>query len=237
MIPVMAGVALGARLQGRNIVALTYIGDGGQSTGVTYESLNFAAVQRLGVVLIVENNLWGYSTPADMQFRVKDLAERSIAYGIPGVIVDGTDPCQVYDATYEAVQRAYRGEGATMIEAKMMRMKGHAIHDAAQYVPRKLFDFWSKRDCIARFEKYLVDVKKWMTPEENAKLKAEVEKQLDEDRAAAEASPMPAPELAAKGVYCEGPDCHPIPLLYGEVKAKGHKDVKLASAEAAVHLK
>ena len=102
LIPVMAGVALGARLQGRNIVALTYIGDGGQSTGVTYEGLNFAAVQKLGLVLIVENNLWGYSTPSDMQFRVKDLAERAIAYGIPGVIVDGTDACQVDDVVNEA---------------------------------------------------------------------------------------------------------------------------------------
>src|SRR6184192_4864849 len=107
LIPVMAGVALGARLQGRNIAVMTYIGDGGQSTGVTYEGLNFAAVQKLGLVLIVENNLWGYSTPADMQCRVQDLAERAIAYGIPGVIVDGTDACQVYDATRDAVERAH----------------------------------------------------------------------------------------------------------------------------------
>src|SRR5215475_15669177 len=133
LVGVMAGVCLGARLQGKNVVGLTYIGDGGQSTGVTYESLNLAAVQKLGLVLIVENNLWGYSTPSDMQFCVKDLAERAIGYGIPGVIVDGTDPCQVYDATHEACERARRGEGPTLIEAKMMRMKGHAIHDAAQY--------------------------------------------------------------------------------------------------------
>ncbi len=111
LIGVMAGVCLGARLQGKNVAGLTYVGDGGQSTGVTYESLNFAAVQKLGLVLVVENNLWGYSTPSDMQFCVKDLAERAIAYGIPGVIVDGTDPCQVYDATYEACERARRGEG------------------------------------------------------------------------------------------------------------------------------
>src|SRR5713101_6311738 len=95
LIPVLAGVALGARLQGRNIAVMTYIGDGGQSTGVTYEGLNFAAVQDLGLVLFVENNVWGYSTPVDIQVRVKDLAERAIAYGIPGVIVDGTDACQV----------------------------------------------------------------------------------------------------------------------------------------------
>src|SRR5256714_7213690 len=106
LIPVLSGVALGARLQGRNIAVMTYIGDGGQSTGVTYEGINFAAVQDLGLVLFVENNLWGYSTPADMQFRVKDLAERAIAYGIPGIIVVVTDLNQIYDSAYEACYRA-----------------------------------------------------------------------------------------------------------------------------------
>src|SRR5262249_2875403 len=146
LIPVLAGVALGARMQGRNLAVMTYIGDGGQSTGVTYEGLNFAAVQNLGVVLFVENNLWGYSTPADMQFRIKDLAERAIAYGFPGANAAGPDPCQVYDAPPEAGDRARRGEGPTLIEAKMMRMKGHAIHDAAEYVPKPLFEYWKKRD-------------------------------------------------------------------------------------------
>ena len=165
LIPVLAGVALGARLQGRNIAVMTYIGDGGQSTGVTYEGINFAAVQNLGLVLFVESNLWAYSTPSEMQYRCKDLAERAIGYGIPGVIVDGTDACQVYDAAHEAVERAHRGEGPTLIEAKMMRMKGHAIHDAAAYVPKPMFDFWKKRDPIARFENYLVKEKKWLTRE------------------------------------------------------------------------
>ena len=167
LIPVLAGIALGARLQGKNIAAMTYIGDGGQSTGVTYEGINFAAVQNLGLVLIVESNVWGYSTPSDMQFRVKDLAERAIAYGIPGVIVDGTDACQVYDAAHEACERARRGEGPTLIEAKMMRMKGHAIHDAADYVPKPLFEYWRRRDPITRFENYLLNVKKWLSLEEN----------------------------------------------------------------------
>ncbi len=239
LIGIMAGVCLGARLQGRNIAALTYIGDGGQSTGVTYESLNFAAVQKLGVVLIVENNLWGYSTPSDMQFRVKDLAERSIAYGIPGVIVDGTDACQVYDATHEACERARRGEGPTLIEAKMMRMKGHAIHDAAQYVPRPLFDYWQKRDPIARFENHLVNVKKWLTRESHYKLVAEVDAFLEQERAAAEASPMPTPEEDRKhqGLYCS-PECHEIRPKYSEVKFGREKATSVSvKPDAAVHLK
>src|ERR1700704_5193700 len=200
LIPVLAGVALGARLQGRNIAVMTYIGDGGQSTGVTYEGLNFAAVQNLGLVLFVENNLWGYSTPSDMQFRVKDLAERAIAYGIPGVIVDGTDACQVYDAAHEACERARHGQGPTLIEAKMMRMKGHGIHDRADYVPKPLFEYWRKRDCVTRLENYLLNVKQWLTPTENRELIAGVDQQLESDREFAVASPMPEPESAAGGV-------------------------------------
>ena len=236
LIPVLAGVALGAGLQGRNIAVMTYIGDGGQSTGVTYEGLNFSAVQDLGLVLLVENNLWGYSTPADMQFRVKDLAERSIAYGIPGVIVDGTDACQVYDAAHEACERARRGEGPTLIEAKMMRMKGHAIHDAAEYVPKALFDYWSKRDPVARFENYLVKVKKWLTPTENQELISDVDKQLEADRDFAEASPMPSPESAAGGVYCEN-GCHEIKPKYGTPKVSDKLNSKPKLREAVTHLK
>lgn len=235
LIPVLSGVALGARLQGRNIAVMTYIGDGGQSTGVTYEGLNFAAVQNLGLVLFVENNLWGYSTPADMQFRVQDLAERSIAYGIPGVIIDGTDACQVYDAAHEACERARRGEGPTLIEAKMMRMKGHAIHDAAEYVPRPLFEYWRKRDPIARFENYLVNVKKWLTSQENAALIAEVERVLDEDRDFAVNSPLPTPESAAGGTYC-GAGCHEIKPTYAIPKVK-RAGATRKQTEAAVHLK
>jgi len=241
LIPVLAGVALGARLQGKHIAVMTYIGDGGQSTGVTYEGLNFAAVQNLGLVLIVENNLWGYSTPADMQFRVKDLAERAIAYGIPGVIVDGTDACQVYDACHEACERARRGEGPTLIEAKMMRMKGHAIHDAAEYVPKPLLEYWKKRDPIARLEDYLVIKKKWLTPAENEKLIAGVELQLEADRELAVNSPMPSPESAAGGVYCEA-GCHEIKPKYAmpgsrTIGERGRRSSGPKRSEAAVHLK
>src|SRR6202789_709051 len=170
LIPVLSGVALGARLQGRHAAVLTYIGDGGQSTGVTYEGINLAAVQKLGLVLMVENNVWAYSTPTSEQFLCADLAERAIGYGIPSVIIDGTDACQAYDATHEACERARRGEGPTLIEAKLMRMKGHAIHDAATYVPRELFDYWNRRDPIARFENYLVNVKKWLSAEDHEKI-------------------------------------------------------------------
>src|SRR5437773_2462911 len=235
LIPVMSGVALGARLQERNIAVMTYIGDGGQSTGVTYEGINFAAVQNLGLVLFVESNLWAYSTPSEMQYRCKDLAERAIGYGIPGVIVDGTDACQVYDAAREAVDRARRGDGPTLIEAKMMRMKGHAIHDAASYVPRPMFEFWKKRDPIARFEDYLVKEKKWLTAKENAELISDVERVIEAEREIAVNSPMPTPESAEGGVFCED-GCPEIKPKYSMPKVKkgtgGYKET-----EAAVHLK
>jgi len=236
LIPVLAGVALGARLQGRKIAVMTYIGDGGQSTGVTYEGLNFAAVQRLGLVLLVENNLWGYSTPADMQFLVKDLAERAIAYGIPGVIVDGTDACQVYDASHEACERARRGDGPTLIEAKMMRMKGHAIHDAADYVPRSLVEYWQKRDPIARFAAYLLE-KQWLTARQNQDLIAGVDRELEADREFAVNSPMPQPESAAGGLYCSDA-CHTIRPKYGIPKVTTAKSSRpLPGTPGAVHLK
>jgi TPP-dependent pyruvate/acetoin dehydrogenase alpha subunit len=225
-----------SRYQGRNIACMTYIGDGGQSTGIFHESLNFAAVQKLGLVLIVENNLWGYSTPAEHQFAIKDLAQRAIAYGIPGVIVDGTDACQVYDASHEASERARRAEGPTLIEAKMMRMKGHAIHDAAEYVPKPLFEYWRKRDCIARFENYLVNVKQWLTSQENEKLIADVERVLDADRDFAVASPMPEPESAAGGVYCDS-GCHEIRPKYGMPRVKASNPGTPKKTEAALHFK
>ena len=235
LIPILTGVALGARLQGANVACLTWIGDGGQSTGVTHEGLNFAAVQKLGLVLIVENNLWAYSTPTEMQFAIEDLAERAIGYGLPGVIIDGTDACQVYDASYEAAERAHRGDGPTLIEAKMMRMKGHAIHDAAAYVPKEMFEYWKRRDPIARLEKHLTQ-KGWLTPKQNEALIADVDRQIEEDRQIAEASPMPDPGDAPKGVYCDE-GCHPITLKYGGVKVKQQSAGKIKQSAAALHFK
>jgi TPP-dependent pyruvate/acetoin dehydrogenase alpha subunit len=234
LIPVLAGVALGARLQGKNIACLTWIGDGGQSTGPTYEGFNFAAVQKLGVILIVENNLWAYSTPVDRQVACRDLADRAIGYGVPGVIIDGTDPNQVYDVTYEAAQRAYAGEGPTLIEAKMMRMRGHAMHDAAAYVPKQYFEYWTKRDPITRMEKFLLG-KGWLTEKSNRELIESVQRVIDEDREIAEASPYPEGSAAAERVLCDSNV--KIPFLYGGPKVKSVGKQKLTAATDVVHLR
>lgn len=234
-ISVAAGVALGARLQGREIACLAYIGDGGQSTGPTYEGFNFAAVQRLGLVLIVEHNSWAYSTPVELQFACKDLADRAIGYGVPGVIVDGTDANQVYDATHEAVARAHRGEGASLIEAKLMRMKGHAMHDAAVYVPAEVKEYWKRRDPILRMEQYMKETG-WMTDTQIAAMHNEVERYVNEERAVAEAAPMPDPKDAGTDVYCD--NSVDIPLKYGPVRVgKASSERKLSESSAVTHYK
>jgi len=151
------------------------------------------------------------------------------------VIVDGTDASQVYDAAREAVDRAHAGEGPTIIEAKMMRMKGHDIHDAANYVPKEMFDFWKKRDPLARFENYLVKEKKWLSAKENEALIKEVEEVIEAEREVAVNSPMPTPESADGGVFCEN-GCHEIKPKYGmPIVKKGTGSYK--ETEAAVHLR
>lgn len=234
LIPVLAGVALGARLQGKNIACLTWIGDGGQSTGPTYEGFNFAAVQKLGVILVVENNLWAYSTPVDRQVACGDLADRAIGYGVPGAIIDGTDPNQVYDATYEAAQRAYAGAGPTLIEAKMMRMRGHAMHDAAAYVPKQYFEYWTKRDPITRMEKYLLG-KGWLNEKSKRELIASVQREIDEDREIAEASPYPEGSTAAERVFSD--NSVEIPFLYGGPRVKKVKKQKLVATSDVAHFR
>ena len=115
-----------------------------------------------------------------------------------------------------------------------MRMKGHAIHDAADYVPKPLFEYWRKRDPIARFENYLVNVKKWLTRAENEKLVADVDRQLGEDRDYAVASPMPSPESAAGGVYCDG--CHEVKPKYGMAKTTERTHAR-PKPESVAHIK
>ena len=126
MIPVMAGIALSFKLRGERRVGLVYIGDGGTSTGTFHEGLNFAAVQRLPLVVIGEYNHWAYSTPPEKQFAVRDLADKAKGYGVPAVTVDGNDVFAVYEATRFAVERARRGKGVHFIEVKTYRRKGHA---------------------------------------------------------------------------------------------------------------
>lgn len=207
LVPVMTGVAIAGRYLGQNIVTMTWVGDGATSTGAFHEGLNFAATQRAPLVLVVENNQWAYSTPVAKQVPIHDLADRAKAYGIPSAIVDGNDVVAVYQATKEAVDRCRAGKGPVLVEAKTMRMKGHAQHDPAEYVPKKMFEYWEARDPIARYEKYLTENNLW-DEKTKSDFVARIEKELNDALEVAEKSPFPPPELAEQGVYCDG--CHTI---------------------------
>jgi TPP-dependent pyruvate/acetoin dehydrogenase alpha subunit len=207
LVPVMAGVAIAGRYLGQNIVAMTWVGDGATSTGAFHEGLNFAATQHAPLVLVVENNQWAYSTPVSKQVPIHDLADRAKAYGIASSIVDGNDVVAVYQTAKEAVERCRAGKGPVLIESKTMRMKGHAQHDPAEYVPKEMFSYWEARDPIARYEKYLTENTIW-DQKAKAALDARIEKELKEELEFAEKSPLPPPDLAEQGVYCEG--CHTV---------------------------
>jgi TPP-dependent pyruvate/acetoin dehydrogenase alpha subunit len=200
IVPVLAGVAMVFQMRREKRVALTYVGDGACSTGAFHEGLNFAAVRKLPLLIIAENNGWAYSTPLKKQMAIRDIAVRAAGYGISSSIVDGNDVVKVYEATRTAADRARRGDGPILIEVKTMRMKGHAEHDDARYVPKEEIEKWRKKDPILQFEKYLSE-KKLMTPKEKAALEARVENEIREDVEFAEASPTPPPEDAARAVW------------------------------------
>src|SRR5882724_7081931 len=201
MIPVMTGVLLGARMQQKPIVAIAYIGDGGMSTGAFHEGLNFAAVQRLPLIVIAEYNHYAYSTPTSLQTAVRDLAEKAAGYNIPAHIVDGNDVIACYEVTKRAAEFARRGGGAVLIEAKTYRRKGHAEHDDQRYVPKDEIEWWEKNnDPVDRFERHLLN-EKIAAKEKLDEIIADVMREIEEDCAWAESSPMPDPEQAAYGVF------------------------------------
>ena len=206
---------MGGRYLGQKIVSMTWIGDGGTSTGAFHEGLNLAAVQRAPFVLIVENNQWAYSTPVSRQAPLRDFADRARAYGIASYIVDGNDVVAVWRTAREAVEQARRGEGPVLIESKTMRMTGHAQHDAAEYVPREMLEYWKARDPLSRYEKYLSQHELWNEKDKTA-IDERIESELAADLEFAENSPFPPPELAEEGVYCEG--CHTVEAEWRRAK-------------------
>jgi TPP-dependent pyruvate/acetoin dehydrogenase alpha subunit len=209
LIPVLTGVAMAGRYLGQKIVAMTWIGDGGSSTGVFHEGLNLAASQKAAFVLVLENNQWAYSTPVRRQVPLENLADRAKAYGIASYIVDGNDPVAMYTTAKEAVERARAGEGPILIEAKTFRRRGHAQHDPAEYVPAEQREYWEKRDPITLYEKFLA-AEKILDGKGKKEIEDQISALLEKDREFAENSPMPPPGFASEGVYCTGDDCHKI---------------------------
>jgi TPP-dependent pyruvate/acetoin dehydrogenase alpha subunit len=164
--------------------------------------LNLAAVLHVPFVLIAENNGWAYSTPTSKQMRIANIVTRAAGYGIAGEMVDGNDVLAVYEATRRAVERARSGGGPTLLEAKTFRMKGHAEHDDAGYVPKELFEEWKKKDPIDRFERHLVATG-LASEAELAAVASRIDAELIAEVDMALASPMPPPERAFEGVYAD----------------------------------
>lgn len=174
-IPVAAGVALADRLKGGNSVVLTYNGEGSTAQGVFHEAINFAAVHKLPVITIIENNLWAYGTPAHLEYSLPDFARRADGFGIPGYIADGQDVLDVYDKVMMAVAHARSGNGPSIVECKTFRAYGHGDHDddrAVRYRPADQVDEGRSRDPIAVHKRFLVD-KGFMKKEDAKKYQAE----------------------------------------------------------------
>jgi TPP-dependent pyruvate/acetoin dehydrogenase alpha subunit len=200
MVPMACGVALASVLRKEKSVVMTYIGDGGSNVGDIHESLAMASVQKLPLVLIIENNQFAYSTPVSKQKAMEKYSDRAMGYGIPGFTIDGTDIDAVYSTCKQAVERARSGQGPTLIESVTMRMHGHSAHDGAEYVPKDLLAAWKKKDPVAKIENVLTG-KKILTPKKKEEIEKKIAATLDDAIQFAVDSPYPSGEEAIVGVY------------------------------------
>jgi pyruvate dehydrogenase E1 component alpha subunit/2-oxoisovalerate dehydrogenase E1 component alpha subunit len=209
MVPVMAGVTLSFKMRKQDRVGLVYVGDGATSTGAFHEGINFAAVQRCPLVVVVENNGYAYSTPLNRQTAAKQLVDKAIGYGIAGEQADGNDVIATYEVTKRAVDRARAGGGVTLVELITYRRKGHAEHDNQSYVPPGEIDRWaSENDPIDRHVKRLLG--EGVDQSELAAIDARVKEEIDRATDEAEASPMPDPTDALVGLYADPPVLAPL---------------------------
>src|SRR6201991_3171440 len=199
MMLVATGLAMAFKMRGEDRVALTWFGDGSTSRGDFHEAMNWAGVQRLPVIFVLENNQYAYSTPLDQQFAVNPV-ERAAAYGFPGVTADGNDPEAMFEVVRIARERALAGEGPTLVEAVTMRMHGHAAHDDMKYVPNEKVLEWKAKDPIdrqiRRVEALGVDAQA-IRDEVRATIEAAVEQALT--------SPMPDPDSVLNGIFADEP--------------------------------
>lgn len=202
MIPVAAGFTLASRLKGEYSAAMTYIGDGGSQTGEFHEALNFASVQKLPLILIIENNHYAYSSPNHIEFACKNLSDRALGYGCYGITIDGTNPELVFDTCKAALERAEQGQGPSIIETITMRMRGHAEHDDFSYVPKELLAYWQSKDPVDTYsaklvathvctEKELLSIRKQIIEEIRSSIDAVIDK------------PFPPAEEAFKNVFID----------------------------------
>lgn len=199
-VPVATGAALAMKYKGTDNVAFCYFGDGATSRGDFHEGLNMAAVQKLPLICIVNNNQFAYSTPNSKEMPVENVADRGSAYNIPAEIVDGNDVFAVYEATRRALDHARSGKGPYLLECKTCRMTGHSAHDAGDYVPKEIWEHWSKLDPIDRLERKMVE-KGWAEQSEVDEIRRRITAEVDEAIAWAEQSPFPDQSTLLDNVY------------------------------------
>lgn len=199
-ITIAAGAALTAQFKGTDRVALCFFGDGASNTARFHEGINLAACWKLPVVYVIENNMYANSTPITTTCQLRNIADRACGYGIPGVNVDGTDVIAVYEAVGEAVARARRGEGPTLVECKVCRQLGHHQGDPQTYRSKKEIEECIKRDPIPKFRKRLLEM--GVLPEKDAeRIHQEIDKEIDKAVKFAEESPLPEAQDVVEDVY------------------------------------
>jgi TPP-dependent pyruvate/acetoin dehydrogenase alpha subunit len=203
MVEVMAGVALSFKLRNEDRVAVVYSGDGMTSTGAFHEGFNLAAVQRLPLVVVVENNGYAYSTPTSRQTAARSFVDKADGYGVRGEGADGNDVLAVWAAMGRAVAHARGGGGPTLLELTTYRRLGHAEHDPQKYVPAGELEAWAERDPVERYERWLEA--EGVAASELEGIREWVKAEVDEARAVAETSPMPEPGSGLDGVYGDRP--------------------------------
>ncbi len=201
-LPSALGAAMSFVYRGEPRAALTFTGDGGSSAGLFHETLNLAAVYNAPLVVVIENNQYAYSTPLAQKTKVPEIVRRADAYGIPGTSVDGNDVEAVNDAAAAALARARVGGGPTLIEARTMRMLGHAIHDGAEYVPRELLAEWEARDPVRGYAARLLE-ERVTDAVELDEIDGRCEVEVEDAIAFAEASPWPDPASVTEGVFAQ----------------------------------
>jgi len=199
-IPIAVGAGLSIKLRGTDQVVACFFGDGASNQGTFHEGINMAAIWKLPVLFVCENNLYAMGTRQSRVMLIENISERAAAYGIPGVTVDGNDVLAVYEAAREAVERAKRGEGPTLIECKTYRHKGHSRMDPATYRPKEEVEYWLKKDPIPRFKNKLLEMG-ILTEEEAKGIEEQVSREIEEAVKFALESPYPEPEEALKDVY------------------------------------
>jgi pyruvate dehydrogenase E1 component alpha subunit len=199
-LPIAVGAGLSVILRKTRQVVACFFGEGASNQGTFHESINMASTWKLPVIFVCENNLYAMGTRQSKVMAIENVADRAVAYGIPGVVTDGNDVLAVYDAAQNAIKRARDGGGPTLIECKTYRQKGHSRVDAAKYRPKEEVEQWLSKDPIRRFRERLLQGDS-LTIAEIEQIEKEVLAEIEEAFKFALESPFPAPEEALEDVY------------------------------------